>query len=37
VQPASRALIALALRRRDVLFAMLRDGTLYQTPEPEAA
>ncbi|NKX56123.1 IS110 family transposase [Arthrobacter sp. E918] len=30
----NQALIALARRRSDVLFAMLRDGTLYQDPEP---
>ena len=30
------ALIRLARRRTDVLFAMLRDGTLYQ-PEPAPA
>jgi hypothetical protein len=30
----NQALIALARRRSDVLFAMLRDGTLYQEPEP---
>ena len=28
----NQALIALARRRRDVLFAMLRDGTLYDPP-----
>jgi transposase len=31
----NQALIALARRRCDVLFAMLRDGTLYQAPEPK--
>lgn len=31
------ALIALARRRIDVLFAMLRDGTSYQPPTPTAA
>jgi transposase len=31
------ALIALARRRIDVLFAMLRDGTFYQPPAPAAA
>ena len=30
----NQALIALARRRSDVLYAMLRDGTLYQEPEP---
>ncbi|NVM96708.1 IS110 family transposase [Arthrobacter sp. AETb3-4] len=30
----NQALIALARRRCDVLFAMLRDGTLYDVPEP---
>ncbi|MDQ6752237.1 MAG: transposase, partial [Actinomycetota bacterium] len=33
----NQALIALARRRCDVLFAMLRDGTLYQAPEVKAA
>ena len=33
----NQALIALARRRCDVLHAMLRDGTLYQIPEPVAA
>ena len=33
----NQALIALVRRRCDVLFAMLRDGTLYQAPEPKAA
>ncbi len=28
----NQAIIALARRRTDVLFAMLRDGTLYQDP-----
>ncbi|MCK1812522.1 IS110 family transposase, partial [Micrococcus sp. XM4230A] len=28
----NQALIALARRRTDVLYAMLRDGTLYQDP-----
>lgn len=28
----NQALIALARRRSDVLYAMLRDGTLYQAP-----
>ncbi|WP_298585644.1 IS110 family transposase [uncultured Kocuria sp.] len=33
----NQAIIALARRRTDVLFAMLRDGTLYQDPtEPQA-
>ncbi|MDO5754022.1 IS110 family transposase [Arthrobacter sp.] len=31
----NQALIALARRRRDVLFAMLRDGTLYDAPAPK--
>lgn len=31
----NQALIALARRRCDVLFAMLRDGTLYDAPEPK--
>ncbi|MFJ9448393.1 IS110 family transposase [Kitasatospora sp. NPDC101235] len=31
------ALVCLARRRIDVLFAMLRDGTLYQAPEASAA
>jgi len=31
----NQALIALARRRCDVLFAMLRDGTLYSQPQPE--
>ncbi|MER5686552.1 IS110 family transposase [Streptomyces sp. NPDC002205] len=31
------ALVALARRRIDVLFAMLRDGTFYQTPTASAA
>ena len=31
----NQALIALARRRCDVLFAMLRDGTLYCPPQPE--
>ena len=30
----NQALIALARRRSDVLYAMLRDGTLYQPPRP---
>lgn len=30
------AIVALARRRIDVLFAMLRDGTLYQPPAPAA-
>lgn len=33
----NQALIALARRRCDVLFAMLRDGTLYDAPQPVAA
>jgi hypothetical protein len=33
----NQALIALARRRCDVLFAMLRDGTLYETKHPIAA
>ena len=33
----NQALIALARRRYDVLFAMLRDGTLYCPPEPATA
>ncbi|AMM31606.1 Transposase [Sinomonas atrocyanea] len=33
----NQALIALARRRCDVLFAMLRDGTLYQPPTTAAA
>ena len=33
----NQALIALACRRCDVLFAMLRDGCLYETPQPRAA
>ena len=33
----NQALIALARRRCDVLFAMLRDGTLYQPPAAAAA
>jgi hypothetical protein len=31
----NQALIALARRRCDVLFAMLRDGTFYSPPRPE--
>ncbi|MEU5548001.1 IS110 family transposase, partial [Streptomyces sioyaensis] len=31
------ALIALARRRIDVLFAMLHDGTFYQPPTPTTA
>jgi hypothetical protein len=31
----NQALIALARRRCDVLFAMLRDGTFYRPPQPE--
>ena len=31
----NQALIALARRRCDVLFAMLRDGTFYSAPTPE--
>lgn len=31
----NQALIALARRRCDVLFAMLRDGTLYSPPATE--
>ena len=31
----NQALIALARRRCDVMFAMLRDGTLYSPPRPE--
>ncbi|OBA51036.1 hypothetical protein A5728_01325 [Kocuria sp. ICS0012] len=34
----NQAIIALARRRTDVLFAMLRDGTLYQDPtDPQTA
>lgn len=33
----NQALIALARRRCDVLYAMLRDGTLYQKPEAQTA
>jgi transposase len=33
----NQALIALARRRCDTLFAMLRDGTLYQAKTPKAA
>lgn len=33
----NQALIALARRRLDVLFAMLRDGTLYEPRTPLAA
>ncbi|QCB97360.1 IS110 family transposase [Arthrobacter sp. PAMC25564] len=33
----NQALIALARRRCDVLFAMLRDMTLYEAPKPKAA
>ena len=33
----NQALIALARRRCDVLFAMLRDGTLYDAPTPKTA
>lgn len=33
----NQALIALARRRSDVLFAMLRDGTLYQPPARQIA
>lgn len=33
----NQALIALARRRCDVLFAMLRYGTLYEAPEPKTA
>ena len=33
----NQALIALARRRCDVLYAMLRDGTLYQTDDQLAA
>lgn len=33
----NQALIALARRRCDTLYAMLRDGTLYQTKTPSAA
>ena len=33
----NQALIALARRRCDVLFAMLRDGTFYEAPEPKNA
>ena len=33
----NQALIALARRRSDVLFAMLRDGTLYQSRITEPA
>ncbi|MEV6319524.1 hypothetical protein AB0M26_31720, partial [Streptomyces sp. NPDC051776] len=31
------AIVALARRRIDVLFAMLRDGTFYQPPAPVTA
>ncbi|KAB1990622.1 hypothetical protein F8144_01365 [Streptomyces triticiradicis] len=31
------ALIALARRRVDILFTMLRDGTFYQPPAPTTA
>ncbi|WP_282859927.1 IS110 family transposase [Pseudoclavibacter helvolus] len=31
----NQALIALARRRCDVFYAMLRDGTIYQTPTPQ--
>ena len=31
----NQALIALARRRCDVLFAMLRDGTFYSPPQPQ--
>lgn len=31
----NQALIALARRRCDVLFAMLRDGTFYEAPTPK--
>ena len=33
----NQALIALARRRRDVLFALLRDGTFDHRPAPKAA
>ncbi|MGH3495763.1 MAG: IS110 family transposase, partial [Sciscionella sp.] len=33
----SQALVALARRRCDVLYAMLRDGTLYQADHDLAA
>ena len=33
----NQALIALARRRCDVLFAMLRDGVLYEAPAAKAA
>ncbi len=33
----NQALLALARRRSDVLFAMLRDGTLYAAPERQMA
>lgn len=33
----NQALLALAQRRSDVLFAMLRDGTLYAAPERQIA
>lgn len=33
----NQALIALARRRCDVLYAMLRDGSLYEAPHPLAA
>lgn len=33
----NQALIALARRRCDVLFAMLRDGTFYEAPTPKTA
>ncbi|PYI65078.1 IS110 family transposase, partial [Arthrobacter livingstonensis] len=33
----NQALIALARRRCDVLFAMLRDGTFYEAPATKTA
>jgi hypothetical protein len=33
----NQALLALARRRSDVLYAMLRDGTLYHAPQADAA
>ncbi|GAA4829655.1 hypothetical protein GCM10023354_05390 [Garicola koreensis] len=32
-RPAKQSVIALACRRLDTLYAMLRDGTFYQDPE----
>ena len=34
-KPHNQAIIALARRRSDVLYAMLRDGTLYEDPAPK--